>query len=894
MQKNYLNKIQEVNPKDGFYYCNLYTRGGKLTHGAWQYTNGHIPEHIDERAIFENEVVFDLDVKPWTACRHQTLKIQSILKSESIPFYTCLTGGKGTHTHIFLKFPKDQEVRKLVSEAEKYGLTGKDIRLWFWNQILDKAGMPADKRGHGKHYDSAVVGFNDNESKGHLIRSIGGRKATYNEADETEKITYKTFIPFDSEIPKKRTTINEKEKVEYPESIIPYTINTTEIQAFLINWLKQVKEKQEPVAFDYAGEYLNLFCIKTLLKGVGEGKRNLAAKAITAAALLSGKSAQETELILEDFAKRSEQIPTRFSEREAKSWIPWFKARDSPQWFCTDCQKIDACKRDGCVLLDQKNKDVIEFLKTPRILDKILEIIQNKGGGKTWSDVVGEENNLKMLFLIMLSTYSNNPQNVKLTGESSTGKTAMVMPVTKLFPSDNLILAKGISSKALYYEAKMQEDGKFVYDFNNKIIVMLEEGESESFLSEIKPILSHDVEEMVYKATQGTGKDGSRETKSIYLRNWPAYIGLSVESFRGEEQATREWAIAPESSLAKFSNVILNNAKSNPVWKDWKHPQRKLLMKAIKEGWRQIEVINLYKEQIAKAFPMDQPRTMRDWNKLSTMIDLVTFVNQHQRDVKEIRGSKYVFTTKEDVLEAFEIIKESLIITLSGVSNEPRQFYKWLCEEMVQKRAKSGLESYSENVGMDLGMTKNQGVELVYKHTNRRISSDLFSKIYYAPLKNSGWIATEMSGRNTVFIPTAGSHSNVILNFEQRLNELYLSKEEVEGFLFFLENGEKPWNGVGIKRNTDFGYCVKKESSIQDSTIPEIKRHLLDCIPTLDSVLINRLVEKNGVMKIEEIEAEKLGENLSRLRRQGVVFESPAGTIRLVEGGKKNDEYKRN
>lgn len=82
----------------------------------------------------------------------------------------------------------------------------------------------------------------------------------------------------------------------------------------------------------------------------------------------------------------------------------------------------------------------------------MVGVVQQKIPGRKYQQVVSEDQNLKHLFIVMLSAYSDDPQNRKLTEESSVGKTAIVVPFIPYFPKDDVITSAGFSKKALYYD----------------------------------------------------------------------------------------------------------------------------------------------------------------------------------------------------------------------------------------------------------------------------------------------------------------------------------------------------------------------------------------------------------------------------------------------------------
>ena len=72
----------------------------------WRYTSRYIQHGY--RNVLPCEVVFDMDVDDWDACVDHTHLLWDILNEHDIPYWGALSGGSGTHTHVFI----DEEYRE--------------------------------------------------------------------------------------------------------------------------------------------------------------------------------------------------------------------------------------------------------------------------------------------------------------------------------------------------------------------------------------------------------------------------------------------------------------------------------------------------------------------------------------------------------------------------------------------------------------------------------------------------------------------------------------------------------------------------------------------------------------------------------------------------------------
>jgi hypothetical protein len=169
-QRRWLNKLQNFSPtpiqlqlrqwdtnlKD---WSPSYFRGYvKLADYKW-----HNFGHADWRTVLVNELAFDSDFQRWSECLYWSKQLYFYLKMLGIPSVGGPSGGKGWHTHIFLRCKNIENV-----------VGWRKLRVGLWNYILDEIGVPDDLREEGNGFCPTVVRF----SMVHLIREFGSVKRT--------------------------------------------------------------------------------------------------------------------------------------------------------------------------------------------------------------------------------------------------------------------------------------------------------------------------------------------------------------------------------------------------------------------------------------------------------------------------------------------------------------------------------------------------------------------------------------------------------------------------------------------------------------------------------------------------------------------------------------------
>lgn len=446
-------------------------------------------------------------------------------------------------------------------------------------------------------------------------------------------------------------------------------------------------------------------------------------------------------------------------------------------------------KKSEYNLTPEDEKEVIDFLESVDLMKKIIEEIRKTG-------LVSETKNGLIILFTLISSLTKDPQNLKFTAQSSVGKSAPVVMIMKLFPKD-MVMAGTFTKKSVYHDYGTEdEEGNYIVSLKNKVIVCLEEEASMEFLTEIKPILSHDVEEIVYKFTEKQ-TEGKLKAKKVIVKGWPAYIGLSTQTERAEELSTREWTGSPISTPEKFKAVNIDTAVKHMLPEEFFDKPTDIIQKTVdflKNQKKETIIMNPHTHKILEAFPYNQPRCQRDFKKLLAMVEIITYLHQYQRFTIETETRKYVFSTWEDVCFAVMVMDEMLESTLTGIPKEVIDFYN-----RVLKEHRKDLLTYRDIA--DLYTAEYN------KHYHPRTIQDK----YIPTLENSGLIYIDRSEKthkvsvlperieNSDKLRNSRFHNelrpedmcsylnSIVRKIWERLKGVY-TPEEIEGYILLYEN----------------------------------------------------------------------------------------------------------
>lgn len=183
-----------------------------------------------------------------------------------------------------------------------------------------------------------------------------------------------------------------------------------------------------------------------------------------------------------------------------------------------------------------------------------------------------DDSNKKIVFLGMLSAYTQESQiNVSLNAPSSTGKTYIVKEVAGLFPADDKIEIHAATPTSFFYEVDYfdKERNARIRDVRRKILIFYELPDP-TLQEKLRPLLSHDNEEIFHKQTN---KNKNRNvTENTIIRGYAAFVFCSANMKLDEQEATRSILLSPQvtgKKLAQSIHLRVRRGVNEREFRDW-------------------------------------------------------------------------------------------------------------------------------------------------------------------------------------------------------------------------------------------------------------------------------------------------------------------------------------
>jgi energy-coupling factor transporter ATP-binding protein EcfA2 len=286
-----------------------------------------------------------------------------------------------------------------------------------------------------------------------------------------------------------------------------------------------------------------------------------------------------------------------------------------------------------------------KLLVNPRLLDEIIEYFNQS--------YLGREKEKKLLYLISLFTKLNQSSLVVITGETSSGKSSLVETVINAIPEEAKMFFTATSGKFFLYLNK---------PIHNKVLVVYEiEGIGglnflKTFITEGKAYLGS-----VIKTSEGLRPvEIKKDTRGLVC------ITTTTKTIIDEEVGNRGFILNIETPPEMIREIILKK-------QELKSPDFRVL-KLIYQLLRPVDVVIPFFNKLAELFPCNEPRRLRDFDKIVNLIKAHALLHQYQR---EKTANNQVIATINDYKSIYHLA-DIIIPAFSGLTDKQRKFLDWL------------------------------------------------------------------------------------------------------------------------------------------------------------------------------------------------------------------------
>jgi len=296
------------------------------------------------------------------------------------------------------------------------------------------------------------------------------------------------------------------------------------------------------------------------------------------------------------------------------------------------------------------------FLMRPDMLDQVVRDAVSLG-------FVGEESNVKLLFLVALSRRSEQPSSAVILSQSGAGKSVITELIEQLTPPEDVVLFTRLTPQSLYYT----EPG-----FLDRKLVIIEErhGSQEADYS-VRVLQSRG--KLIAAAPIKDPATGNLRTKVFEVVAKAAFVEATTASEVNHENATRCFELQMDESVEQTRAI---HERQRFLKTEAGLAQRRETEAIRRRYWNAQRLLEPLPVVIpfaaAISFPATWMRTRRDHARFLNLIEVSAFVHQCQRE----RRNGAIVAALADYAVAYELAREVLAETLSDVKKPLREAYE--------------------------------------------------------------------------------------------------------------------------------------------------------------------------------------------------------------------------
>lgn len=381
------------------------------------------------------------------------------------------------------------------------------------------------------------------------------------------------------------------------------------------------------------------------------------------------------------------------------------------------------------LMTDQERQAALEFLREPRLLEKIAGDFQ----------VVGEGTNKLVGYLAAISRKLDQPLAIIIQSSSAAGKTALMEAVLSFVPPEDQVKYSAMTGQSLFYMGET--------NLRHKILAIVEEEGAERASYALK-LLQSEGELMI----ASTGKDSAtgRLITQEYRVEGPVMIFLTTTAIKIDEELLNRCLVLTVDENRDQTKAIHQLQRRRQTLEGLlaaqDHQETLTLHRNAQRLLRPLLVANPFAERLT--FLDDRTRTRRDHVKYLTLIRAIALLHQYQRPIKTIdhlgKPVEYIEVVLSDIEVANRLANEVLGRAVDDLPPQTRRLLQLIDEMVTQVSARKGIDrsdlrfsrrEVREHAGwgntqLKVHLKRLEELEYLLVHRGRRGQSIVYELLY--------------------------------------------------------------------------------------------------------------------------------------------------------------------
>jgi DNA primase catalytic core len=312
----------------------------------------------------------------------------------------------------------------------------------------------------------------------------------------------------------------------------------------------------------------------------------------------------------------------------------------------------------------------MELLRDPLLLDRVLEDFEKCGA-------VGEETNKKVSYLAAVSRMLAKPLAIVVQSSSSAGKSSLMEAVLDFIPEEHREEYTAMTGQALFYMGQK--------NLKHKILAIAEQQGAEAASYPLKLLQS---EGKLNIASTGKDPVSGKHVTHEYTVEGPVMLFLTTTAHEVDEELMNRCLVLAVNEDREQTQAIHQKQREAQTLEGLKaRTRRDKIVRLHRNAQRLLRPVDVVIECLKeRRFPDAMTRTRRDHMKFIALIQAITLLHQHQREIKtsieEDVRLEYIEATEADVKLAWELASHVLMRSLDDVQTQTRRLLL-LIDKMV-------------------------------------------------------------------------------------------------------------------------------------------------------------------------------------------------------------------
>lgn len=327
----------------------------------------------------------------------------------------------------------------------------------------------------------------------------------------------------------------------------------------------------------------------------------------------------------------------------------------------TEIERLKDTTKKEKQLTEIEQNEALNFLKTKDLLLRTSQAIAKSG-------VIGEEKNALLMYIIFTKRKSINPLHIISLGKSGTGKSYLQEKVSQLIPEEDKKEITALSANSFYYQGKDE--------LKHKLILLEDLTGAENSMYPIRELQS---KKYIIKEVSHKNQKGDTVTITKKVEGPCCIAACTTDEEIYEDNANRSFLIYLDDSQEQDEKIMNYQRQHFAGLVDTIEEKRvQELIKNVQRILKPIAVRNPFAPYLH--IPNEIFKKRRTNAHYLQFIEAITFYHQYQRkeQVDESTGEIYIETTIEDIKQANELIKHSLLRKSDELNGATREHYERL------------------------------------------------------------------------------------------------------------------------------------------------------------------------------------------------------------------------